>query len=66
MPGAILFGNDGGGEGFVSDIRSEHPDGCYPILAVNYVSLGWDEAIYVASDIRSLLSLQHGLLEDAK
>lgn len=63
MPGSLPFGNDGGGECFVFDIRSKHPDGQYPILAVNYVSIGWDETMFIAPNIRSMVQFQHGLLE---
>jgi hypothetical protein len=66
MPEALLFGNDGGGEGLVFDMRAHHPDSQYPILAVNYVTVGWNETIHVAGSFRELMLLRHELLEGAQ
>jgi len=63
IPGAIAIGSDGGGEGLVLDVRSQHGDGDYPICAINFVTLDWNAAISVAPDFRRLLLLRHGLLE---
>lgn len=65
MPGALTFGSDGGGEGLVFDVRREQQGGQLPVLAVNYVTIGWDEAIHVADSFRDLLLLQHPLLKRA-
>ncbi len=62
IPGAIAIGSDGSGEGLVLDVRLEQGDGNYPIYAINFVSIGWDEALAVATDFRNLLLLRHGLL----
>ncbi len=61
MPSAIPFASDGGGEALVFDIRPAHPDGRYPILLVNYVTVGWDETIPVASCFRELMLLSDSL-----
>src|SRR5258708_11411473 len=59
-------GGDAGGEGLVFDMRARHPDSQYPILAVNYVTVGWREALHVADSFRELLLLRHELLEGAR
>jgi hypothetical protein len=56
-PRAMPFATDGGGEALVFDMRREPLDGEYPILLVNYVTLGWDETIPVARSFRALLLL---------
>ncbi len=61
MPDALLFGGDGG-EGLVFDMRARHPDGHYPILAVNYVTVGWQDALHVAASFREVMLLRHELL----
>lgn len=66
MPEALIVGGDGGGEGLVFDMRARHPDGQYPILAVNYVTVGWEETLHVADSFRELLLLRHKLLEGAR
>jgi hypothetical protein len=66
MPEALLFGSDGGGEGLVFDMRDHHPDGRYPILAVNYVTVGWKETLHVADSFRELMLLRHELLKGAR
>ena len=66
MPEALIFGDNGGGEGLVFDLRARHPDGQYPILAVNYVTVGWMEALHVADGFRELLLLRHELLKGAR
>ncbi len=62
IPGAIAIGSDGGGEGLVLDVRPQHADGAYPIYAMNFVSIDWEDALPVAPNFRSLLLLRHGLL----
>jgi SMI1/KNR4 family protein SUKH-1 len=62
IPGAVAIGSDGGGEGIVLDARPERVDGIYPIYAVNFVSIRWDEALPIAPDFRSLLLLRRELL----
>ena len=42
MPGLILIGTDGGGDGIGLDVRGESS----PVVLVNLNSLGWHEAIY--------------------
>lgn len=64
LPGGLAFGDDGGGEGLVFDIRPTNPDGAYPVYAVNYVSIGWDEALKVASSFKDLLLLRRRLLQE--
>lgn len=66
MQEALIFGGDGGGEGLVFDMRARHPDGHYPILAINYVTVGWEETLHVADSFRELLLLRHELLEGAR
>jgi hypothetical protein len=66
MPEALIFGGDGGGEGLVFDMRAHHLVGHYPILAVNYVTIGWKETLHVADSFRELLLLRHELLEGAR
>jgi len=62
MPGAVAFADLPGGEGLVFDIRADHADQQYPILAVNFVTIGWGETLVVASDFRALVSLDRELL----
>lgn len=62
IPGALAFGDDGGDECLVFDMRPDHPDGEYPVYAVNFISVGWKEAILVAPDFTSLLLLRRELL----
>jgi hypothetical protein len=66
MPEELLFGGDGGGEGLVFDMRARYPDSHYPILAVNYVTAGWKEALHVADSFRELMLLCHELLVGAR
>lgn len=61
MPGALPFASDGAGEALVFDMRREHPDEEYPVLLVNYVTVGWDETIPVATSFRELLLLDKSL-----
>lgn len=63
MPDAVAFADNGGGEGLVFDIRQEQKDGRYPVLAVNFVTVGWEEVIPVAQDFQSLLLLRRNLLD---
>lgn len=63
MPGAIALGDNGGGEGLIFDTRPQHSDGLYPILAVNFVTINWQETLPVASSFRDLLLLRHSLLD---
>jgi SMI1/KNR4 family protein SUKH-1 len=63
IPGAIPIGSDGASECLALDIRPQHSNGNYPICAINFVSIDWDEALPVAPDFRSLLLLRHALLE---
>ncbi|HEY7780427.1 MAG TPA: SMI1/KNR4 family protein [Ktedonobacterales bacterium] len=65
MHGAIAFGDDGGEEGLVFDIRPERAEGPYPVFAVNLVSVGWKEALPIADDFRQLLLLSRELLHRA-
>ncbi len=63
IPGAIAIGSDSGSEGIVFDVRPERSDGLYPIYAINFVSIDWDDALLIAPDFRSLLLLRHELLK---
>lgn len=51
MPGLILIGTDGGGEGVGLDVRSPGT----PVVLVNLNSLHWDEAIYQAESFTLFL-----------
>lgn len=62
MSDAVAFGDNGGGEALVFDIRPQHRDGDYPVLAVNFVSITWSEVIPVADSFRELLLLRRPLL----
>jgi hypothetical protein len=62
MPGAVAFADLPGGEGLVFDIRTDHADQHYPILAVNFVTIGWEETLVVATDFRALVSRDRELL----
>lgn len=60
--GAMPFGDNGGGEALVFDTRPEHADGKYLIVAINFVSIAWNEALPVADGFRELLQLRRPLL----
>lgn len=62
MPNAGAFGDNGGGEALVFDLRPERIEGAYPVMAVNFVSISWSEAIPVATSFRELLLLRRPLL----
>jgi hypothetical protein len=62
IPGSLILGSNGGGEAIVLDMRKERSDRRYPIVAINFISDGWEDAMPVASDFRSLLSLRRSLL----
>jgi hypothetical protein len=62
IPGSLVLGSNGGGEAIVFDMRKERPDKRYPIVAINFISDGWDDAMPVAPDFCSLLMLRHRLL----
>ena len=62
MPGALAFGDDGGSECLVFDARLQRPDGLYPVYAVNFVSIGWQDATWIAAGFLELLQLQTNLL----
>jgi hypothetical protein len=64
MPDSLILGYDGG-EGLVFDMRARHPNGQFPILAVNFVTVGWKEALHVAESFRELMLLRHELLVGA-
>lgn len=51
MPGLILIGTDGGGEGIGLDVRGESS----PVVLVNLNSLRWDEAIYQGKSFEAFL-----------
>ncbi len=51
MPGLILIGTDGGGDGIGLDVRGESS----PVVLVNLNSLGWDEAIYPGESCEAFL-----------
>lgn len=64
LPGAILFGTDGGPFALVFDARPHQPDRQYPVLAMDWIELSWEDAILVAEDFRSLLMLRGPLLPE--
>jgi hypothetical protein len=47
----FLFGSNGAGEAFAFDTRSRPP----AIVAVPFVGLDWDDAIFIARDFRGFL-----------
>lgn len=51
VPGLILVGTDGGGEGIGLDTRGQGS----PVVMVNLNSLRWDEAIYQAESFEQFL-----------
>jgi hypothetical protein len=51
MPGLILIGTDGGGEGIGLDVRGESS----PVVLVNLSSLRWDDAIFQAESFEEFL-----------
>lgn len=63
IPGAIPIAGDGGSEALVYDMRPQHADGDYPIYLVNYITIGWDEAIFCAPDFCSMVLLRHSLFD---
>ncbi|HEV2460477.1 MAG TPA: hypothetical protein VGS80_19145 [Ktedonobacterales bacterium] len=48
------------------DMRARQPDGHYPLLAVNYVTVGWKETLHLAESFHELMRLRHGLLAGAR
>lgn len=66
IAGGIAIASDGGSEALVYDTRAQHRDSQYPIYLVNYVTIGWREAIYCAPDFRSMLLLRHGLFWNSR
>lgn len=66
MPDAFPFADDGGSEALVFDMRPSHPAGEYPILAVNFITVGWAEALRISDSFRDLVLLRHALLEGAQ
>jgi hypothetical protein len=62
MVDALAFGSDGQDSALVFDMRSAPLDANYPIVAVNFMAIGWDEAHLIAPHFRSLLLLQRELL----
>jgi hypothetical protein len=67
LPGAILFGSHAIFH-LVFDTRPQHSDGRYPVLAIDWYELssGWEKAIPVADDFRSLLLLRRPLLPEVQ
>ena len=51
IPGLVLIGTDGGGEGIGLDLRGADS----PVVLVNLDSLRWDEAIYQAASFAVFL-----------
>jgi hypothetical protein len=62
IPGSLILGSNGGGEAIVIDMREERLDRRCPIVAINFISDGWDDAMPVAPDFRSLMLLRRELL----
>jgi hypothetical protein len=62
IPASLILGSNGGGEAIVLDMRKERSDRRYPIVAINFISDGWEDAMPVAPDFRSLLLLRRSLL----
>lgn len=63
IPDGIPIAADGGSEALVYDMRPQHADGQYPIYLVNYITIGWKEAIFCAPDFRSMLLSRHSLFD---
>lgn len=52
QPGLVFIGSDGGGEGVAYDFRQAQP----PIFLVNFVSGGWEEAIWQADSFSDFMA----------
>ncbi len=67
LPGAFAFGDDTAEEILVFDTRPCHPDGRYPVYAVDAYSVHdrWEGAIRVADTFTSLILLRSDLLHEA-
>lgn len=50
--GLVLIGSDGGGEGVAYDFRQPQP----PLFLVNFVSIGWDEALRQAESFSDFMA----------
>jgi hypothetical protein len=50
--GLVLIGSDGGGEGVAYDFRQPQP----PLFLVNFVSIGWDEAVRQAESFTDFMA----------
>jgi cell wall assembly regulator SMI1 len=51
-PGLLLFGSNGGGEGFAFDTRSSK----YPVVQVPFIGMDFDSALVVADSFTHLLN----------
>ena len=60
--GALVIGDNGGSEALLFDLRPQHPDKRYPVCALDFVSLDWNDALRVADTFQETLQLRHPLL----
>jgi hypothetical protein len=64
VPSSLILGTNGGGEAIVFNRREERLDRRYPGVAVNFINFinftsdGWEDALSVAPDFRSLMLLR--------
>lgn len=50
-PGLILFGSDGGGEGYGFDMRATSR----PVVRIPFIGLDWQDAVHVANGFEEFL-----------
>jgi cell wall assembly regulator SMI1 len=50
-PGLVMFGSDGGGEGFGFDLRSQNAR----VVVVPFIGMGWTDAEEIAPSFREFL-----------
>lgn len=52
LPGLVIIGSDGGGEAIAFDFRQTPP----PVVLVNFVSAGWDDAVVQAKTFSEFMA----------
>jgi hypothetical protein len=62
MPGALACADLPGGAELAVDLRADHREQQYLLLAGNFVTVGRKEARLVAAHVRTLVSLERELL----
>lgn len=61
-PGLLLFGSNGGGEGFGFDFRTDDT----VVVMIPFIGMSWDCAIELASSFRSFLQKLKNELDEKK